>query len=163
MYTADGLWTHNVGEGESKQLVLCVAQTCERKNCTVNSKRVTTRVGVTTVDKEVETAVRTALIYYCIHRGLYPRTVHSVQRCWSTKFCCCAGLAQGDVRMERKSALIQGESIARVPLWTLARVSGKQTQGFLFFLVGGHKPRQTYSQRGDGLTDLWINRSMNLY
>jgi hypothetical protein len=34
-----------------------------------------------------ETKVRTALVYYCIHSGLYTRTVHSVQRYWSTKYC----------------------------------------------------------------------------
>ncbi len=33
-----------------------------------------------------ETAIRTALIYYCIHSGLYTRTVHSVQQCWSTRY-----------------------------------------------------------------------------
>jgi hypothetical protein len=38
-----------------------------------------------------ETAVRTALIYYCKHSGLYTRTEHSVQWCWSTKNCCRAG------------------------------------------------------------------------
>jgi hypothetical protein len=40
-----------------------------------------------------KTAVRTARIYYCMHSGLYTRTVHSVQRCWSMGDCCCAGLA----------------------------------------------------------------------
>ncbi len=33
-----------------------------------------------------ETAVRTALVKYCIHGGLYTRTVHSVQRCWSMMY-----------------------------------------------------------------------------
>jgi hypothetical protein len=53
MYTADWRWTHNVGEREREELALCVAQACERKNCTVNSTRGTTWVGVTSVDEQV--------------------------------------------------------------------------------------------------------------
>ncbi len=41
------------------------------------------------------TAVRTALINYGIHSGLYTGTVHSVQQCQSTEYCCHAGAGWG--------------------------------------------------------------------
>jgi hypothetical protein len=60
--------------------------------------------------EDSKTAVRTALIYYCLHSGLYTKTVHSVQWCWSTKYCCRAGLAmnQGHRQPSRGSSLSTG-------------------------------------------------------
>jgi hypothetical protein len=42
-----------------------------------------------------KTAVRTALVYYCIDSVFFTGTVHSLQRYWSTAYCRHAGTGEG--------------------------------------------------------------------
>ncbi len=66
-----------------KWLALCVARTCKRKLYIEQYKRNDLSRGHYCGQAVSGTAVRSALVYYCIHSSLYTGTVHSVQRCWS--------------------------------------------------------------------------------
>ncbi len=85
MFTADWRWTCNVGERKNKRLALCIAQACERKNYSEQYKRYNLSQGHHCGWTGSETVVRTALVYYCVHSGLYTSSVHSVQWCWSLR------------------------------------------------------------------------------
>jgi hypothetical protein len=65
-----------------------------------------------------EIAVRTALIYYCVHNGLYTRTVHSVPWCWSTNYCHRAGSGQEPGGVSPGAASIAFvEAAKELPAW----------------------------------------------
>jgi hypothetical protein len=68
-----------------ERLVLCIARTCE-KLYSEQYKRYNLSQGHHCGQAISETTIRTALVYYCMHNSLYTGTVHSVHRCWSTKY-----------------------------------------------------------------------------
>jgi hypothetical protein len=86
-----------------KRLALCTARTCERRLYSEQYKRYNLYNlcrGHHCGRAVSRTAVRTAIVYCCIHSGLYIGTVHSVQWCWSTKYCSVLGLVKNQVRRQ---------------------------------------------------------------
>jgi hypothetical protein len=100
MHTADWRWTHDMGERESEWLAQCEPKGVKEKLYSEQYKRYNLSRGHDCGRAGSETAVRTALIYHCIHSSLNTKTVHSVQRCWSMKYCCRAGLARNQGRRQ---------------------------------------------------------------
>jgi hypothetical protein len=79
---------------KGERLALYILDVWERES-TAYSIRCTTWSRLLCGQEVSRTAVRTALVYYCIHGSLNTGTVHRVQRCWSTAYCCLAGTGGG--------------------------------------------------------------------